>query len=199
MDSTTQSIVFSWKGARDLNGDKLIYQWVPVGSTVVTTGNTGADTFLVRTGAQLRALMSGKDTITLKWTVKTKDAANPIVNNVDTASIILVKGKITGVVPMEQLPTSYALSQNFPNPFNPSTMIKFTLPNAAKVTLKVYDIIGREVTEVVNQELAAGFYQYQFNANNLAGGVYFYRITAVGSVDGKESRFSDVKKLMLLK
>ena len=199
LDSTTQSVVFSWKSALDLNGDKLIYQWVPVGSTVVTTGNTGADTFLVRTGAQLRTLMSGNDTITLKWTVKTKDAANPIVNNLDTASIILVKGKITGVFAMEQLPVSFALEQNYPNPFNPSTMIKFGLPNAAKVTLKVYDIIGREVAELVNQELAAGFHQYQFNANNLAGGVYLYRITAVGSVDGKESRFSDVKKLMLLK
>jgi flagellar hook assembly protein FlgD len=199
LDSTTQSIVFTWKRAIDLNGDALIYQWAPVGSSAVITTNAGADTFLVRTGAQLRTLMSGNDTITLKWTVKTKDAANPIVSNADTSLVILVKGAIVGVPLAEQLPTSYALAQNFPNPFNPSTMIKFSLPNFAKVVLKVYDIIGREVAELVNQELAAGYHQYQFNANNLAGGVYLYRITAAGSVDGKESRFSDVKKLMLLK
>lgn len=199
LDSTAQVINFTWKKAIDLNGDKLIYQWVPIGSAFVVTGNAGVDTFLVRTGAQLRALMAGKDTVTLKWTVKTKDPSNPIVSNTDTASVVLVKGKITGVQSFEQLPTSFALAQNFPNPFNPSTMIKFSLPNTAKVTLKVYDVIGREVSTLVNEQLNAGYHQIQFNAGNFAGGVYLYRITAVASVDGKEQRFTDVKKLVLVK
>ena len=95
LDSAAQAVVFSWKKALDLNtADKLTYQWAPVGWTAVATTNSGADTFLVRTGVQLRTLMVGKDTVTLKWTVKVKDPTNPLVSNTDTASVILVKGTI---------------------------------------------------------------------------------------------------------
>ena len=92
VEAATQSVVFSWKSAVDLNGDKLTYQWIPIGSTAVPTGNSAADTFLVRTGSQLRTWMAGKDT-TVKWTVKAKDPTNPLVSSLDTASINLVMGK----------------------------------------------------------------------------------------------------------
>ena len=95
LDSAAQTVVFSWNKALDLNSaDKLTYQWAPIGSAVVATGNSAADTFLVRTGVQLRTLMVGQDSITLKWIVKVKDPTNALVSGVDTASVILVKGKI---------------------------------------------------------------------------------------------------------
>ncbi len=90
-----------------------------------------------------------------------------------------------------ELPTTYSLSQNYPNPFNPSTTIKFAIPHSGNVSLVVYDILGRKVTTLVNGELNAGYHSINFNADNLASGVYFYRL--------KAGNFISVKKLMLLK
>ena len=89
------------------------------------------------------------------------------------------------------IPTDYALNQNYPNPFNPSTKIKFNLPSSSNVKLTIYDITGRTVKEVVNQDLAAGVHTVDFNASNLASGTYIYRIQA-GS-------FVQSKKMILLK
>jgi hypothetical protein len=89
------------------------------------------------------------------------------------------------------LPTNYSLSQNFPNPFNPETTIKFSLPQRSRVKLEIFDALGRVVSTLVNGELDAGSYKYNWNASNFASGVYVYRITA--------NDFSSSKKLMLVK
>jgi|GEM_PF-985629 len=90
-----------------------------------------------------------------------------------------------------QTPVSFALNQNFPNPFNPTTVISFQVPIASKVMLKIYDIMGNEVAELVNGEKPAGNYDVIFNGHNLASGVYFYQLHA-GS-------FIETKKLILMK
>jgi photosystem II stability/assembly factor-like uncharacterized protein len=87
--------------------------------------------------------------------------------------------------------SEFELYQNYPNPFNPATTIKYQLPQDAKVTLKVYDILGSEVVTLVNEEQKPGYYEVQFNATNLASGMYIYRITT--------DKFSSTKKLMLMK
>lgn len=97
------------------------------------------------------------------------------------------------------LPTVYSLSQNYPNPFNPSTTIKFGLPVASMVSLKVYDVIGREVATVVNEALTAGYYNYHWNASALSSGVYVYRISAVATKGNSQQNFVQVKKLILQK
>ncbi len=91
----------------------------------------------------------------------------------------------------ENIPNNYLLYQNYPNPFNPSTTIKFSIPNSQFVTLKVYDLLGREVSILVNEEKLPGNYEVKFDGSNLPSGVYFYRLQA-GS-------FSQTKKLMLMK
>ena len=91
----------------------------------------------------------------------------------------------------ESVPKEYSLSQNYPNPFNPNTTIYFALPKREFVTLKVYDILGREVAILVSGYKEAGFYQINFVANGLASGVYFYRIQA-GS-------FVEVRKMLLIR
>jgi len=89
------------------------------------------------------------------------------------------------------LPKTYSLSQNYPNPFNPKTNIRFDLPKEGFVTLKVFDILGREVTTLVNQTMNAGSYSVDFDASNLQSGIYFYRLQA--------GEFTAVKKLVLMK
>jgi hypothetical protein len=90
-------------------------------------------------------------------------------------------------------PADFSLEQNYPNPFNPLTTIHYTLSTAALVSLKVYDILGREVATLINNEpMQPGKHEVQFDASKLSGGVYFYRL----NVDGK---FSAIKKLVLLK
>ncbi len=89
------------------------------------------------------------------------------------------------------LPQKFELSQNYPNPFNPSTKIEYSVPTDSKVVLKVYDVIGREIKTLINEEKAAGNYKIQFDATDLTSGIYFYKIQA-GS-------FSQVKKMILLK
>lgn len=91
-----------------------------------------------------------------------------------------------------EVPQVYSLQQNYPNPFNPVTNIKFGLPKGSFVTLKIYDLLGREVASLINNlNLAAGNYTYDFNAVNVPSGIYFYKLSA--------GEFSDVKKMTLVK
>ncbi len=89
------------------------------------------------------------------------------------------------------LPKEFSLRQNYPNPFNPSTNIEFALPEQAVVSLKVYNLLGREISTLVSGKLNAGIHKIEFNASGLSTGLYFYRIQA-GS-------FMQTKKMMLIK
>lgn len=98
----------------------------------------------------------------------------------------------TGIEPLgNTIPDKYLLSQNYPNPFNPATNINFSLPAAGNVKLVVFDMTGREVAVLVNGQYSAGNYKVDYDASELASGVYFYRLETDG--------FTDVKKMMLIK
>jgi hypothetical protein len=83
------------------------------------------------------------------------------------------------------------LYQNYPNPFNPSTTIKYELPKSSKVRLSVYDVLGRELSVLVNERREAGVHEVKFDGSNLVSGVYFYRLRA--------SDFIQTNRLVLLK
>ena len=89
------------------------------------------------------------------------------------------------------IPFTYELHQNYPNPFNPNTTIKYEIPKRSFVELRVYDILGKEVTQVVNEEQEAGYYEINFNAANLSSGIYLCQL--------KAGSFIDTKKMILLK
>jgi photosystem II stability/assembly factor-like uncharacterized protein len=122
-------------------------------------------------------------------------------SNKDVAWIVGVQGTVLrtengglllSVQPViSRVPSSLHLSQNYPNPFNPSTTIEFALPKSAFVTLRVHDLLGRQVGELVNEKLTPGTYKTQWNASGLASGVYFYRLTA--------GEYVETKKLLLLR
>jgi hypothetical protein len=98
---------------------------------------------------------------------------------------------VTAVPSTEPNPAGYALAQNYPNPFNPSTTISFSIPSRSFVTLKIFDVMGREVSTVVSQEMPAGSYSRQWNATGYPSGVYFYRLHA--------GPFSQTMKLAVIK
>lgn len=114
-------------------------------------------------------------------------------NNGTLFDFITVKyNQIIGVTPVSnEVPRSYKLYQNYPNPFNPTTKIEYALPKSAKVVIKVYDILGRMVKELVNEQKDAGYYTVKFDGTSYASGVYFYRINA--------GEFTSVKKMVLVK
>ncbi len=97
-----------------------------------------------------------------------------------------------GITPISSnVPEKFALMQNYPNPFNPVTNINFDIAKTGMVKLVVYDITGREAANLINGELPAGSYKYDFNASSLASGIYFYRLTA--------GNFTSIKKMILVK
>ena len=98
-------------------------------------------------------------------------------------------------------PSRFILEQNYPNPFNPSTVISFTLPIKSYVSLKIFDIMGREVVTLVDETLSAGNYTQQWNAVNMSSGVYFYRLSTSPSAKRGEQAgsFVETKKLVLLR
>ena len=110
--------------------------------------------------------------------------------------IVFGKDKTTdNKKPTNLIPTEYNLSQNYPNPFNPVTKINYDLPKDGRVKLVIYDILGREIKSLVNNEFKqAGRYTIEFNGTQFASGVYFYRI----QVEGGKS-YTAVKKMVLVK
>ncbi len=89
------------------------------------------------------------------------------------------------------IPEKYKLEQNYPNPFNPVTTISFSIPKNQNVTLKVYDVLGKEAATLVNQELTTGQYNVTLNAGSLGSGIYFYTLSA--------GDFTETKKMLLVK
>jgi hypothetical protein len=97
------------------------------------------------------------------------------------------------------LPAHFNLEQNYPNPFNPSTTIAFSLPLKALVSLTIFDVLGREVSRLVTEELSAGTHVRQWNAGGLTSGIYFYRLLALPISGGPAGNFTETRKLLLLR
>ncbi len=121
----------------------------------------------------------------VKFTAKSAFGNNLFIDNITA-------GLITGVgTPLSLIPDKYELSQNYPNPFNPVTKINFSIPKQGFVTLRIFDVTGREVSKLVSEVKEAGYHSINFNASEFASGVYFYRLEA--------GDFIDSKRMMLIK
>ena len=159
-------------------GNTGVLTYVPVSSdsSIVKVGEVGST-------LTLTPLRPGDVTVTI--------TGQDLANNEYISFSFPVNVGLTDVQTTEQLPTDFALYQNYPNPFNPTTNIKFDLPKESNVTLKIYNILGEEVTTLVNKTMPAGHQVVTFDASRLASGMYIYRIQA-GS-------FVQVKKMLLMK
>jgi subtilisin-like proprotein convertase family protein len=132
----------------------------------------------------------GNSPINGAWKIKITDAASGDAGTLMEWGLML--NSTVGIHNNEgEVPTKYTLSQNYPNPFNPSTIIKFQIKDSRFVKLIVYDLLGKEVTKLVNEKLKAGEYEVSFKGGGLASGIYIYKLEA--------GDFADTKKMILIK
>jgi hypothetical protein len=187
LNSTSpNSFNVSWSGSDDAN----VYQYtvyVSENSTPfkVWLSNT-SDTSGVFTGEH------GKNYGFFSIAIDTAGNVEQAKLSAETSTMVL------SVSDGSSIPYQFNLSQNYPNPFNPATTIKYTIAEASKVTLTIYDILGRELTVLVDEVQTAGHKQVVWDASSYPSGVYFYRIMAVGE-NKSGNKFTQTKKLLLLK
>lgn len=127
-----------------------------------------------------------------EYRIRAKDVNDRISGYSSTVSIGYGISPEKGIV--QQITTEifeYSLNQNFPNPFNPNTSIYYSLKNPGLVKLRVFNMLGEEVAELVNENQSEGYHSVEFNANDLPSGIYIYQI--------RSGDFSDIKKMMLAK
>ena len=148
--------------------------------------NTSDSTLSVTNGQKIEivtAFMMARGSNNLNSVTKLKQLTNTVRNFWQTIGITPISS---------ETPHSFRLHQNYPNPFNPSTKIRFDVPgNKEFVKLIIYDITGREIARLVNQELAPGVYEYEFNGEGFSSGIYFYTL--------KAGKFAETKKMVLVK
>lgn len=115
----------------------------------------------------------------------------PVTFSIPGESLVLTNGPVGIINYTNEIPDRYSLRQNYPNPFNPSTKLKYSLPENGFVSLKIYDMAGKEVMTLINGEQKAGTYELQFNGSNLTSGVYLYKL--------ETESFTQTKKMTLVK
>ena len=120
-----------------------------------------------------------------------KFSSNDSGNETTTDSGMTIYFESANLEEKEKVPTQYTLGQNYPNPFNPFTVIAYQLPSASNITLKVYDVLGKEVAILVNEKKPAGNYEVEFDATNLTSGIYFYTL--------KAGDYIETRKMILIK
>ncbi|HUI29735.1 MAG TPA: T9SS type A sorting domain-containing protein, partial [Candidatus Acidoferrales bacterium] len=180
----TRPIVFSWSRSATIAGISVEYSLHLEGTGLDTTFTNLQDTSLTSNLMPVLNVSSNYD-----WSVTATDGYT-VVSSLSSFSF-RTSDKVTAVDNSNQLPKSFALYQNYPNPFNPSTNIMYDLPQKSHVMIVVYDVLGREVRILVDEEKPAGSYRVIFDASNLPSGVYFYKLIA--------GNFVSIRKLMVIK
>jgi len=172
------------------------------GTVTLPTGTLGALRVVATTAAKVYlsgALINTTTSYTISWLTESGNQFEVEVDTPSSGTVLVHSATLitvgstpaTLVKAAPQLPNSFTLKQNYPNPFNPSTQIQFSVPQAGFVSLKVYDMLGREVATLVHQELSPSTYSITWNAANVASGVYLYRLDA--------GNYSVTKKMVLMK
>jgi predicted acyl esterase len=164
-------------------------------------GTASAHTF--KTGNRIRVIITNLDNLTYDSFLRTnpyvlpslKKAKNVIYMNPYNPTYVQLP--LIGFVPIgiqpisSNVPSEFSLQQNYPNPFNPTTNIKFNIPKRDNVTLKVFNILGKEVATLVKENLKAGTYEVKFDGGNLSSGIYFYKL--------ETQSYKETKKMVLIK
>ena len=169
-------------------GDNILTFFVD-GSTSVTSPQFLAPWSNLCASEQTLGTFGGSPT-NGAWILEVADIATGDIGSLQGWGIRL-NNNITGTETPSVIPVKFALYQNYPNPFNPVTNIRFDIPKDVNVKLSVYDILGKEITTLINAYTKAGEYNIQFDAVNISSGAYFYKLEA--------GNYTDVKKLIIIK
>ncbi len=129
------------------------------------------------------------------YKIEVTSLINPKIYGISENAFSIVR-EVTNIENKNKIIEDFFVSQNYPNPFNPSTVISYQLAVRSKVTINIYDILGRKVLELINEEKPAGSYKFEFNATGLSSGVYFYSVRAA---ENSGKNFFAIKKMLLLK
>ena len=170
--------------------DSSFYNWM-THDTLDTQYNSGPDGPVTITSQDFQNINPG-DSITVYYGMAIGSTFAAVNSGLDTAFARYNGTFVTGIKGNNNIaPHSYKLNQNYPNPFNPGTTISFSIPTQEKVSLKVYNILGMEVSTLIDEVKSPGNYTVSFNAKNIPSGIYFYEL--------KTGNFMGVKKMILLK
>lgn len=173
----------AWTASEDANGDPVVYVW-----QIALTGNFDDIVFSASAGSEPSLPLTLGDVDALLSDLGVEEGASVEIwhraiasdgsgINVGSGSTVtLERGVVTSSESDPEVASQVELSQNFPNPFNPSTKIEYTLPQQSNVNLVVYDMLGREVATLVDRQQTAGSYTVDFEASSLSSGVYLYRL-----------------------
>jgi len=159
----------------------------------IIVGTSGGNLVLVNPSSGTVS-SGGSQTITLTLNAQTlNEGAYTGQVNITTngGNIKIPIDYLVDVEKSSSVPNAFQLRQNYPNPFNPTTIIEFSLPQSSNVTLKIYDALGREVKELLNDKKSSGSYKVSFDASTFSSGVYFYKLDT--------QKFSEIKKMLLVK
>lgn len=174
------------------NGDFLVKEKAGVISIAWADLSGGENPLTFKEGATLGTItLKASDNLAKNSKISLELVDGEIVDakgNISKSNLFIAEG-------VYSVPAEFSLSQNYPNPFNPVTTINYEIPVSGYVTLEVYNIVGQEVARVINGVQEAGSYRAEWNASNMASGVYIYKL----SVTGAEKEFSSIKRMILMK
>jgi L-ascorbate metabolism protein UlaG (beta-lactamase superfamily) len=174
----------------DLTGQYLDYALLPMEGTYTVTPEVATQMAAIITAKHDIPIhtMAPPDTYSDAFVARFTSPNKLVVHPGETIALVHVP---TGVIVKKTAPSRFELNQNYPNPFNPSTRIEFSLPGSSFVSLKIYNMLGKEVSTLISENLQAGNYSRQWNAISLSSGIYFYQLQA--------GKYTDTKKLILIK
>ncbi len=182
---THSAVRYKWKVKKENTSNELSFK----------SDNNGCDTFITVRNSYMDtigALLGGSSqTVPCVWSAAAYNGTDSL-ESVNILSFTIVRSNPSGIKEISSgIPDEYGLSQNFPNPFNSVTAIRFAVPKTEFVRIAVYDITGRELEIPVNGILRAGYYECSYDAGSLSSGLYFYKMQA--------GNFSEVRKMLLIK
>ena len=192
----TSKVIFSWTSAGSLTG--ITYKWkIRRGGgqylSFLSDANGTIPQITIRKSRldSLAAYTFGLtgDSVLCGWSAATYLNSDSLASEIRTITIRTNTVSVNNISSV--VPTEHKLYTNYPNPFNPTTKIKFELPKDEFVKITVYDLSGKAVSELVNERLKAGVYETDFNGSNLSSGTYFYRI--------ETNYFVETRKMVLIK
>jgi len=172
-------------------GSKMIV-WGGMGTSYVNTGGIYDPVRDSWSATSTTNAPDGRRYHTMVWTGSSMIVWGGYGSGFENTGGVYTNDSLVGVTNQNnKLPHEYKLFQNYPNPFNPSTTIQFEIPKPSYTKLMIYDVMGREVMVLVNEELKAGSYKVDFDGSNYSSGVYFYKLIS--------NKFSEIKKMILMK